>query len=62
MKDFKNKEEEFSRKVAELEMELGLPRLNIKVYQLPELGIRLSGNIDRDVARKIVRIYNEVFK
>ena len=61
MKDFNNKEEEFFRKIGDLEAELGLPPLDIKLYQLPEPGIKLPANIDREVARKIARICNEVF-
>jgi len=62
MKDFDANHEEFLKKIHELESELNLPEIDIRVYQLPGPGIRLPENIDTGLARRIMKIYNEVFK
>jgi hypothetical protein len=62
MKDFNANREEFLKKIGELESELNLPEIDIRVYQLPEPGIKLPDDIDADIARRIMKIYNEVFK
>jgi hypothetical protein len=55
------KEEEFFNKITQLETELGLPKLDIRIYKIPESGLTLPSNIDTQLAKKIYKIYDEVF-
>jgi len=61
MNDFNTKREEFLRKISKLASSSGLPVPDIKVRQLPTPGIILPEGIDPETARKIMKVYNEVF-
>ena len=62
MQDFHAKREEFLKRISKLSERSGLPVADIRLRQLPEPGITLPENTDPETARKIMKIYNEVFK
>jgi len=62
MNDFYARREEFLKKISELASNSNLPVSDIRLHQLPEYGITLPENTDPETARKIMKVYNEVFK
>lgn len=62
MKDFHAKREEFLKKLGKLAAGSDFPVAEIKLHQLPKPGITLPGTIEPETVRKIMKIYNEVFK
>jgi hypothetical protein len=62
MNDFYAKREEFLIKISKLAAESNLPVSDIRLHQLPEYGITLPENTDPETTRKIMRVYNEVFR
>jgi len=55
------KEEEFFNRVTQLEAELNLPKLDVRIYKIPDIGLTLPSNIDTELAKKICKIYDEIF-
>ncbi|HWD88223.1 MAG TPA: hypothetical protein VG367_08855 [Mucilaginibacter sp.] len=62
MEDFHTKREEFLKKVSKLTTESNLPVSEIRLHQIPEPGIVLPDDTDPEIVRKIMKIYNEVFR
>jgi hypothetical protein len=62
MKDFHTKREEFLKKISKLSKDSNLPIADIRLRQVPGPGIILPDSIDPETVRKIMKIYNEVFK
>ncbi|MBS1533201.1 MAG: hypothetical protein JSU01_23075 [Bacteroidetes bacterium] len=62
MEDFHTKREAFLKKIGKLTTESNLPVSDIRLHQIPEPGIAIPENTEPETVRKIMKIYNEVFK
>lgn len=62
MEDFHTKREEFLKKVSKLTAESNLPVSEIRLHQISEPRIMLPEDTNPEIVRKIMKIYNEVFK
>jgi hypothetical protein len=62
MNDFHTKREEFLKRISKLTADSNLPVPDIRLHQLPKSGITIPDDTDPEMVRKIMKIYNEVFK
>ncbi len=62
MNDFHTKREEFLNRISKLTAGSNLQITDIRLQQLPKPGITIPGDTDPETVRKIMKIYNEVFK
>jgi len=56
-----DKEKEFFDRLTEFEKESGIPKIDVRIYRLPDLGIVLPPGTSSELANKIHEIYNDVF-
>ncbi|MGZ3764612.1 MAG: hypothetical protein ACXVA2_08095 [Mucilaginibacter sp.] len=47
--------------MSQLEASLSIPKLDVRIYKNPEIGLTLPSNIDTELARKICKIYDEIY-
>ncbi len=52
----------FFDQIAELEKEVGISLMEIKLYHIPDYGLVIPEGISSDVRSRIFEIYDEVFK